>query len=220
MVDIYIIFIYNILGFYVRLQIVIYEKCLIIECFFSIFGIILLIKIIYICDDIYYKGGNIMEINYNNNGSINNNIAAYINIIRSASETLSDSLENDVKKFTKDYVEISDRAYAKHKAAEDYDFDRLFKIVDIEIDKAKKSAKEHSEKQLKKKYEDEIQKRLDRQRVESKVALMEKTGVLWTGNERSPEAKQIIMRKAPGILSKYEQKQEIKEEQIERSRTE
>ena len=88
----------------------------------------------------------------------------------------------------------------------------VFRRFDAFIEQVHEEDKEYFEKLDKYRKEQEKLKKEQKQRLANKQALMEKTGTLWTSG-LTDESKQILMRKAPGLMAKYEMNKKLKEKQ-------
>ena len=86
----------------------------------------------------------------------------------------------------------------------------IFRRFDAFMEQIHEEDKEYYEKLDKYRKEQEKLKKEQKQRLAAKQALMEKTGTLWTSG-LTDESKQILMRKSPGLMAKYEQNKKLKE---------
>lgn len=80
----------------------------------------------------------------------------------------------------------------------------IFEKFDRDFEQIKKDDREFYERMDKKKRENEIQKRNQRQKIESKAAAAEKSGII-SDSELTAESKQVLMKKTPELLSKYKE---------------
>lgn len=117
---------------------------------------------------------------------------------------LFDAINKDANRDTSKF------AYNKKSYCKRDDTDDTFKEYDFQSKQLRKESKEHNERIKKQREKQKETRKILRQRIEIKKALMENSGVLWT-SELTAEAQQILKHHSPEILKKYLEKKKKNE---------
>ncbi|MCX7715608.1 MAG: hypothetical protein N2171_07760 [Clostridia bacterium] len=84
--------------------------------------------------------------------------------------------------------------------------DKFFADFDRQSAELRKESLENAERLKKQLKQQEETRKLEREKIELKEALMEDTGLLWTSG-LTAQSQQIIKQKAPELRQRYEEKQ-------------